>query len=454
MAQSKLLQLSPQALFRYQLISAVQARVLAGMGLSRAVREVVEQAHRDERGQLRKVSERSLYRWLDAFEQQGLEGLEPEPRPRIAESTVLPAKLLNFLRTEKEADREASVPELIRRARLGGILGEDEPVSRVSLWRACRRMGLPLQRVRRPVDQDMRAWAYPHRMLMVLADGKHFRAGLHRLRRVALHFLDDATRYGLAAVVGTSETTELFLHGLHTTISRWGRMKALYLDRGPGFISQDTHQIVARLDIKLIHGTAHYPEGHAKVERFHWTAYQHHLRGLDRNPEIDPTPSALELRLSHWLYQVYNHNPHESLDQQSPHARWHSDPRELDFPGDRQWLDDQFLLTEKRRVSHDNLVPYNGIDYEVPRGHAGENIEITRHLLDGTLSIVHEGRRVVLHPVDRTTNAYTRRAAIASAPATEPPAPAHTAATLAFKADFQPLVDHEGNYPKGQDHDN
>jgi hypothetical protein len=44
---------------------------------------------------------------------------------------------------------------------------------------------------------------------------------------------------GLAAVVGTSETTERFLHGLHTTISRWGRMKALYLDRGPGFISED-----------------------------------------------------------------------------------------------------------------------------------------------------------------------------------------------------------------------
>src|SRR5687767_5440156 len=106
-------------------------------------------------------------------------------------------------------------------------------------------------------------------MLIVLADGQHFRVGLHRLRRVALHFLDDATRYGLAAVVGTSETTELFLHGLHTTISRWDRMKALYLDRGPGFISQDTHQIVARLDIKLIHGTAHYPEEHAKAERFH-----------------------------------------------------------------------------------------------------------------------------------------------------------------------------------------
>lgn len=452
MAQSKLLQVSPQALFRYQLISAVQARVLAGMPLSRVIREVASQSHKDQRGEAREVSERSLYRWLEAYEDDGLDGLEPEPRPRIADSAVLPAKLLDFLRTEKEVDPEASVPELVRRARVRGILAEDERVSRVSVWRACDRLGLPLARVGRPIDQDMRSYAFPHRMLMVLADGKHFRAGVHRLRRVALHFLDDATRYGLAAVVGTSESTELFLHGLHETISRWGLMKALYLDRGPGFISKDTRLVVARLDIKLIHGTAAYPEGHAKVERFHWTAYQHLLRGLDRNPEVDPAPSALALRLSHWLHQIYDHTPHESLAQQPPHERWHTDPRELDFPQDRQWLDAQFLLTLERRVSHDNLVPYDGVDYELPRGYAGQKIEIIRHLLDGTLSIVHEGRRVVLHPVDRTANAYARRTRKPSAAsASAPSAPPQTAANLAFQADFQPLVDDEGNYSKGED---
>jgi hypothetical protein len=39
-------------------------------------------------------------------------------------------------------------------------------------------------------------------MQMVLCDGKHFRAGAARLRRVALFFLDDATRMGLHVVVG------------------------------------------------------------------------------------------------------------------------------------------------------------------------------------------------------------------------------------------------------------
>ena len=43
----------------------------------------------------------------------------------------------------------------------------------------------------------------------MLADGKHFRAGAARLRRVAL-FFDDATRYGLQVLVGTAESSELF----------------------------------------------------------------------------------------------------------------------------------------------------------------------------------------------------------------------------------------------------
>jgi putative transposase len=453
MAQSKLLQLSPQALFRYQLVSAVQTRVLAGIALSEAIRDVIALPHPDACGRLREVSKRTLYRWLDAYQQQGVEGLEPAQRTRIADSAVLPVELLNFLRAEKQADPEASVPELIRRARGRGLLAEDETMSRVSVWRACRRMGLPLVRVRRPIDQDVRAWSYPHRMLMVLADGKHFRAGVGRLRRVALHFIDDATRFGLAAAVDTSENTEVFLRGLHQTISRWGLMKALYLDQGPGFISEDTYQVVARLGIKLIHGTTAYPQGHGKVERFHWTAYQHHLRGLDRNPEIDPAPSALELRLCHWLHEVYNHNPHESLDQQTPHQRWHGDPHELDFPRDRQWLDAQFLLTIERRVTNDNLIPYNDVNYELPRGYAGRRIPITRHLLDGTLSITHEGRQVVLHPVDTTANAYARRAHRASTPPADPALPPQTAAALAFQSDFQPLVDDEGNYSKGDQDD-
>jgi transposase InsO family protein len=438
--------LSSQALLRYQVVSQVEARVLAGKPLAAAIREVLALPHVDLQGRRVSLSERTLYRWTASYQGGGVGALEPKERSRVEGSAVLSSALLGFLCVEKQLDPFVSVPEMIERARRCGVLAEDEPVSRITVWRACRRLGLPLRRRQSLAQRDMRPFAYPHRMLMVLADGKHFRAGLKRRYRVALTFLDDATRYGLGVRVGTSESTELFLHGLHEMVLRHGPMKALFVDHGPGFISEDTARVVAQLPCRLIHGTAAYPEGHGKIEKFHQLLIDRVLRGLDGNPEVDAEPQALTLRLSHWLREIYNHRPHEALGGDSPAQRWHADARPLELPGDRAWLDAQFLLTFTRRVRNDNAIPYEGVDYEVPRGYAGQRLTITRHLLqDDALSIVHHGRRVRLHPVDLTANAYDRRGRGPAAP--EPPsAPPRTAAQMAFDDHFAPLVDGDGGY--------
>ena len=68
---------------------------------------------------------------------------------------------------------------------------------------------------------------------MRAADGKHFRAGAARLRRVALFFIDDATRYGLQVRVGTAESSELFLRALYQMVMRHGLADLFFLDKGP-----------------------------------------------------------------------------------------------------------------------------------------------------------------------------------------------------------------------------
>lgn len=450
--------LSPKALFRHQAVAQVRARVLAGRSLAEAIQDVVQLPHVDHLGRSRVLFPRTLYRWLRAFTKGGLPALEDSPRPRVADSSVLSQEFLAFLRREKTNDREASVPELIRRAHEAHILDHDQAaaLARSSVWRACRRMGLPLTRVRQLADTDMRRNAYPNRMLMALADGKHFRAGVHRLRRVALIFLDDATRYGLEAWVGTSETAELFLRGLHDAIRGFGLMVSLFLDNGPGFIADDTRATAALLGINLIYGTPRYPEGHGKIEKFNQTLLARHLRGLDGNPDVDPDPAALRLRLRHFLHHDYNKTPHESLDQDTPEQRFLADPRPLEFPKDQTWLTSRFVLTEDRSVSKDNVIPYDGEDYEVPRGHAGTTIPVFRHLLeDNALSVLHEGREVRLHKVDLAGNAYARRGrpGAASQPQELATSPT-TAAERAFKADYKPLVSEDGGYPKGEDDDN
>ena len=386
---------------------------------------------------------RSLYRWYAAFREAGLAGLEPVIRPPISGSKVLGSKLLDLLREQKTTDPDLSVPDLIEIARALGVIGCEEKISRTTVWRACRRMGLPLRRLDRIETSDTRRFAYPHRMMMVLCDGKHFRAGAKRLRRVAFTLLDDATRYGLAIRVGTAENTELFLRGLHEVILRYGLMNALYLDHGAGFVSGDTHTVVARLARHLIHGRVRYPEGHGKVERYHRTLKHKVLRSLDGRPEVDPDCSALTLRLTHWLRKQYNHTPHESLGGKTPNERWLEDTRDLELPSDRAWLDAQFLSTDERTVSKDHVVSIDGTLYEVPTACRGR-VAIARHLLSGRRTVRLDGREVEIHPLDLTQNALDRRARRSKPPkaARQPTTPA----SEVFEDDFGPIVDPDGSY--------
>ncbi|MCP4935669.1 MAG: transposase family protein, partial [bacterium] len=240
-----------------------------------------------------------------------------------------------------------------------------------------QRLGLNTRRRKYPNKlRDSRRFAYPHRLAMVLCDGKHFRAGESRLKRVALFFIDDATRMMLGAVVGTAESANLFLHGLHRVVKTYGMMTSIFLDNGSGFTAHDTINVLRNLNILCIHGTRAYPEGHGKIERFNQTVKQQCLRHLDGNPEVDPACPALTLRLGHYLTHQYNQTPHESLEKETPWSRYHNDQRKLRFVENREVLDSAFVLHEKRYVANDNIVSIDSIHYEMPRGYAGSKVVI------------------------------------------------------------------------------
>jgi len=445
-APDSLLLPTPDELLRFQVIAELRSKLDGGKGIETAVAEITARTHFIiHGGEAVSVTARSVYRWWARFQAKGWPGLRTERSQTSPLFPALPDKLLGFLREEKRLDRHASVPELLRRARELEVIGADEDFSRVTVWRACKRLGLPLRRVPGKREIDSRRFAYPHRMMMVLADGKHFRAGARRTKRVVLFFLDDASRMGLTCVVGTSESTQLFLRGLHKAIGKYGLMDSLFLDRGPGFKSADTHSACLALGINLILGTEAYPEGHGKIERFNQTAVTAVLRGLCA-AAVDDACAALELRLEHFLERQYNLRPHESLQQKAPLARWDSDTRPLRFPESQQALRDSLVVTEVRKVSNDNVVSVDGVVFEVPRGHAQTAISVRRNLLSGELSVLHDGRLVQLHPVDLAANAVARRAAPGAPPPDDDEGTPRTAASIAFAREFGPVVGPDGGF--------
>ena len=440
---------SAEALFRFGLVCSVRAAVARGCKLSDAVTDAAARTHRDLTGSAREVSKRTIYRWLRSFESAGFAGLQPEARPKVEHSVVLPSHFIDFLANEKLRDRDASVPELIRRARELGLLADGATVDRTTVYRECKRLGLYLSRRKRKrgPDRDTRRFEYPSRMQMCLCDGKHFRAGAARLRRVALVFLDDASRYALLGVVGTSENTDLFLRGLYDKCCHHGCADGYFLDGGPGFIALDTAEVIRKLNAVLVHGEANYPEGHGKIERLNQTLLNDLLRNWDGRPDIDPDPRALELRLQHYLRDVYNHRPHDSLDGRSPFQRFHADPRPLRFATARAELRRLFVLHVERTVSNDHVVSLDSVDYEMPTGYARQRVILYRNLLDNTASFLHQGRLVQLHPVDLAHNAIERRARPATPTSAEAEqTPPKSAADIAFDRDFSPAVSPDGGF--------
>jgi len=445
---------------RFSLVSQIHALVALGMALAAAVVEVAARAQMLVDGTHRYVSPRSLYRFLAVHAKSGYAGLAPPRRPRIATSKVLPERFLAFLVAEKRADPRASIPELIRRAVQDGVLAHAEDVDRSTAYRAAKRMGLPVSRTASAAstDKDVRRFAYPHRMQVVLCDGKHFRVGPSRARRVALVFLDDSSRMVLHCVVGTSESAALFLRGLYELVCKVGLADLYFMDHGPGFVALDTIEVVQGFKRLLVHGRARYPAGHGKIEALNKTLKKDVLRLWAREDStVDPDCAALELRLRHYFERDYNVRGHESLGGRTPAEVFDADERELAFPElGPDALRERFVVAEERTVTADNLVSVDGVDYELPVGHADSRVRLERRLLDGgSLWLPHEGKVVRLHPVDLALNARARRgrrAADQAAPAGAGPAP-RSAADRAFERDHRPVVSADGDCRRTDDHD-
>jgi len=443
---------SGPALFRFAVISQVMARLHGGEPLAEAVRAVARLDHVQFDGTSHRVSERSIRRWLAAYRAEGIRGLGPRKPSSAPASQVLAPGFVDFLVREKLQDRAASIPEVIRRATEHGLLPPGHGLDRSTVYRTAGRLGLPLARRKRAKDRDSRRFAFPHRMDLVLCDGKHFRAGEKRAKRVALFYIDDASRFILHLVVGTSETAALFQRGLYECLTRFGRMSVLYLDRGPGFIAQDTVGVLAKLGIPLVYGEAGYKEGRGKVERFNRTVTADVLRVLDGRPDVDPDCGALALRLRHYTERVYAHRPHEGLGGKTPAERFNRDPRALRFSESRERLRSSFELAIERRVSTDHVVSIDSVDYEVPRGYATTRVTLYRRLLDGTIGFVHQGKVIQLQPVDPAANARAPRAR--DLHHDEPrPMPPTTAAGLAYNRDFTPILDADGGFSADPDPD-
>ncbi|WP_437753953.1 DDE-type integrase/transposase/recombinase [Sorangium sp. So ce1389] len=399
------------AIYRATVIGPLMHRVLTHGQLAAELRTLSEQRFRPPGAHsTRTYSVPTLQRWLYAYRAAGLDGLRPQPRSDRGFAQQLPEELRALLLDIRREHPYASVPLILKTLVDDGRLEAgkvSEPTVR-RLYaahglrrRAARAEGEPKTRLRWQAERPGALWhGDVCHVTGCTVGGKAMPIRIHGL-------LDDASRYVVALEAHTTEKEVDMLGMTVDALRRHGKPDALYLDNGSTYRGDILKTACARLGITLLHAKPYDPEARGKMERFWRTLREGCLNYLGAVASLVDINTTLRA----FLDRRYHPAPHAGLVGKSPAQLYAARPAG-DSAVDERALRNALTERTRRRVSGDNIVSVDGIAWQLDQGYlAGQIVSVARCFIapDEPPWVEHEGKRLVLHPVDPQLNARRKR---------------------------------------------
>ncbi|HEX9595265.1 MAG TPA: DDE-type integrase/transposase/recombinase [Anaerolineales bacterium] len=356
----------------------------------------------------------TLESWYYAYQMQGFEALQRQPRKdkgtRKALSPEGGQALLDLRRQYPQLKIKVLVRQLVEK----GVL-QPGAFSLPSVYRffAAHQMDAhsikhnppppgsgPTKAFECPLANDLWMTDMMFGPTLKLASGQ-----LVHTRLFAL--LDDCSRLIPHAQYYDSEKLWCFLDCLRQGLARRGFPEKLYSDQGKIFTSYHLQIVCANLKVRLCHAKPFAAWSKGKIERWFRTLQQ----DFEARLVIDPAHSLAELnqRLWRWIEGEYHQRPHSALNGQTPAERFTQRAVNLRLADPQTDWAALFLSRAQRRVRLDATVSVQGQLWEVPVHLRGRIIELRFNPFDWRrVEIWHEDRYVALaHRCDKRLNSKT-----------------------------------------------
>jgi putative transposase len=353
-----------------------------------------------------RIGTATILDWIRRYERSGrrLSSLYPVQRCDKGSFRSLDSETVATLVNLKKEFQRASVPAVLKTAKVRKLLPADFKVTSATLYRLFHEQGL--MRKESPAEDRRRFEAELANEIWqsdclhgpkVSVEGK--------LRKSYLFaFIDDCSRLIPHAEFFLSEKVDSYCDALRKALSKRGLPRKLYVDNAPGFRSHHLSHITASLGIALVHSRPHKPEGRGKVERWFKTIRSQLLSVVDQGVSLEGLNGALW----EWIDNDYHQRVHSST-KEAPLARYLKHIHLIrEAPKD---MEDYFRHRITRRVHKDRTVFLNGRIFEAPTGLIGKIVTLLYHDHDpARVEVVLDGTSYgFLVPLDLHINCRIRR---------------------------------------------
>ena len=357
-------------------------------------------------GSVKHFAPQTIERWYRSYKKGGFDALIPTGRVDQGQPRKLDAELQEQLKYLKSNSPRMSAAAIHRQLQANGSIKAGS-VSESTVNRYVNQLALEMKTT---TNRDMRRYERPHinevwcgdssvGPYLKTSDGKK-----HKIYIIAL--IDDASRFIVGIDVFFNDNFVNLMSVMKSAVAKYGRPQMFNFDNGSSYKNKQMELLAARIGSVIHYDQPYTPTQKAKIERWFRTMKDQWMSSLD----IRDFHSLDELRGNLLAYvQKYNQTVHSSLNGMSPQDRYFSEPNLFHRLSDEE-IEHDFLLEIERRVSADNVITIDQVEYEVDCRFSKQHIKLRYSpRLDDIYIVEADGTLTPIRLLNKVENAFVKR---------------------------------------------
>jgi putative transposase len=349
---------------KMQVLAAID--YASGNSRHERIKAVADMQFRDEDGNYRQFTWRTIQTWYSRFKKHGITSMTPKPRADTGATRKLtPEELLEAVNQVLPFFHGSlfTKMDVYRKIIEKGIISYSQ-LAQTTFYRFVRDYNL-LKDPDATANKRRLAFAMQFANQLWQGDtmyGPYVKDSSGKpVQSKLIAFIDDASRVITHGQFFSNENSDALITALRSAFYKRGIPEQIYVDNGGIYTSQEITLICARLGTILRHAPLRDGASKGKIERFFRRVRDQFLaRNLDLS-SLD----ALNKQFTEWVEQSYNASTHSALGMK-PVDRFALDLKRIRFLPPHQASDELFYAEDTRKVKKDNTFPFRNTRYEAP----------------------------------------------------------------------------------------